>query len=267
MHKLSYAIFFFNLECFNIPLYSEVWSINDWSSRGELVSPSASLMKPYKKPRELRGLLDRAWSSKTLKLFTFLCTQIYLAITTGQEPYQRHTSVSMVSLSGTLVLLLLWSKYFAILFCHWIKLGQTIVQINCAMNTLTARWLLIVYNGKYNENIQVCNNIYYIHVPEKSANNWTIGRSCNETLYWPFCLSYCDPDPAFRPKAKAHVLYVYVILSFISAVLPRFRAVATCICPTGMKRINIGTRTNTFRNGFFLYIILVNIRWCMLKVK
>ncbi len=58
------------------------------------------------------------------------------------------------------------------------------------------------------------------------------------------CSSHYDPDPAFQPIAKAHVLlyntfgvdvplnfdiiiiYVYVILSFISAALPR----SQCCC-------------------------------------
>ncbi len=59
-----------------------------------------------------------------------------------------------------------------------------------------------------------------------------------------------DPDSASQPIAKAHVLYVYVILSVISAALPRSRAVA--ICPTGMKKKNIGSNVVSER-AFLVY--------------
>ena len=61
---------------------------------------------------------------------------------------------------------------------------------------------------------------------------------------------YADPDPESQPIAKAHVLYAYVIPSFVSAALPRSRAVA--ICPTGMKGENIGR--NAVTKWAFLYI-------------
>ena len=52
------------------------------------------------------------------------------------------------------------------------------------------------------------------------------------------CILHSDPDPDSQPIAKAHALYVYVIPLFVSAALSRSRAIA--ICPTGMKRENIG---------------------------
>ncbi len=54
-----------------------------------------------------------------------------------------------------------------------------------------------------------------------------------------FCILHSDPNPACQLIAKVHVLYVYVILSFISAALPRSRAIA--ICPTDMERKNIAS--------------------------
>ncbi len=44
-------------------------------------------------------------------------------------------------------------------------------------------------------------------------------------------ISWSDPDEAFQPIAKARVINVYVILSFVSAAVPR----SVAICPTGMK--------------------------------
>ena len=52
-----------------------------------------------------------------------------------------------------------------------------------------------------------------------------------------FAILHCDPSPAFQVIAEVHVLYVYVILLFISAWLPRSQAIA--ICPEGMKKKNI----------------------------
>ncbi len=65
---------------------------------------------------------------------------------------------------------------------------------------------------------------------------------------------HSDPDPAFQPVAKAHVLYVYVILPFVSAALPRPRAVA--ICPAGMKRQNIRSNAESKRAAFLCKIRL-----------
>ncbi len=36
-----------------------------------------------------------------------------------------------------------------------------------------------------------------------------------------FCLSHSDPNSAFQPITKMHVLYVYIIQQFVSAALPR----------------------------------------------
>ncbi len=36
-----------------------------------------------------------------------------------------------------------------------------------------------------------------------------------------FCLLHSNPDPAFQPIAKANVLYVYIIPSFVLAVLAK----------------------------------------------
>ncbi len=53
----------------------------------------------------------------------------------------------------------------------------------------------------------------------------------------PFCLSHSNPDPAFQPIAKTHDcardVFIIIHVLFISAVLPRSRAIT--ICPAGMK--------------------------------
>ena len=54
-------------------------------------------------------------------------------------------------------------------------------------------------------------------------------------------ISHCQPSPAFQPiSAEADVVNVHVILQFMSAALPRSRAVA--ICPEGMKRKTFGVK-------------------------
>ncbi len=79
-------------------------------------------------------------------------------------------------------------------------------------------------------------HIMYHYIPGKSPYIFSLEQLCDNSLYWvmTFWLSHSDPDPAFQPIAKTHVLYVYVILSFSSAMLPRAWAVA--VCRTGMKR-------------------------------
>ncbi len=77
------------------------------------------------------------------------------------------------------------------------------------------------------------------------------------------CLSHSDPDPPFQPLGKAHVFYVYVILSFASVALPMSRAVA--ICPTGMKRKAIGS--NTVSKWAFLCTLRLNITYRVLQVE
>ncbi len=36
-----------------------------------------------------------------------------------------------------------------------------------------------------------------------------------------FCLSHSDPNPAFQPIAKVHVLYVYIIFNTCLRVIPQ----------------------------------------------
>ncbi len=50
------------------------------------------------------------------------------------------------------------------------------------------------------------------------------------------CILHSDPDPDSQPIAKTPVIYVLRNSLFVSAALPRSRA----IWPAGMKRKNIG---------------------------
>ncbi len=85
------------------------------------------------------------------------------------------------------------------------------------------------------------NGNYYI--PDKSPYTLPLKRSCNKisVLNVELCILHSDPNSDSQPIPKAPVLYVYVITLFVSAVLPRSRAVA--IWPAGMKRKNIGRNT------------------------
>ncbi len=64
------------------------------------------------------------------------------------------------------------------------------------------------------------------YTPEKSPYTLSLKRSCNKFLYWTLTFVYCI------------LTLAYVIPLFVSAALSRSRTVA--ICPTGMKRENIG---------------------------
>ncbi len=64
------------------------------------------------------------------------------------------------------------------------------------------------------------------------------------------CILHSDPDPDYQPIAKAPVLYVYVIPLFVSAALPRSRAVA--IWHAGMKRKKKNIRRNAVPKWLFL---------------
>ncbi len=48
-----------------------------------------------------------------------------------------------------------------------------------------------------------------------------------------FAILHCYPKLKFQRIAEVHVVYVCVIIFFISAVLPRSRTIA--ICPEGEK--------------------------------
>ncbi len=63
------------------------------------------------------------------------------------------------------------------------------------------------------------------------------------------CTLHSDPAPRFSANSKGACLYVYGIPLFVSAALPRSRAVA--IWPAGMKRKNIG------RNAVTKWLFLV----------
>ncbi len=72
-----------------------------------------------------------------------------------------------------------------------------------------------------------------------ALENWVCNKSLCRMVT--FRLTHSDPDSAFQPIAKTHVLYIYIIiLSFVLAALPRFPAYGIPVCPRGMNMKNIG---------------------------
>ncbi len=69
-----------------------------------------------------------------------------------------------------------------------------------------------------------------------------------------FDILRCDPGPGFQPIAEVHVFYVYVVLLFISAVLPGSWVIAhVAICPESMTKKNICTnRANSMLKWSFI---------------
>ncbi len=88
-------------------------------------------------------------------------------------------------------------------------------------------------------------NQFNYYIPENSPYTLLLKRSCNIKflLNVELCILHSDTDPDSQPIAKARVLHVCIIPLFVSVALPRSRTVA--ICPTGMKRENIGCNVVT----------------------
>ena len=100
-------------------------------------------------------------------------------------------------------------------------------------------WLLVF--GCSLLQIQSHPTLHIICIPENILYTYTLpmlyhwnDRAIISILNVELCILHSDPDPDSQPIAKARVLYVYVYFQFVSAALPRSRAVA--ICPTHIKR-------------------------------